>query len=159
MGGATRTVLSFMAAVLAGACVDTALSLVVDVDGGSASATEDLVNVSIDASIRVGEFAVSGDTFTLPGADLFVGETPIAQLVLNRPEGFTNTLEPGQSTRVTITGMGRVTSDARATLCASETATVLLQWRAEEQPDDDLDPPLGDMGASEGTLTVTCPSL
>ncbi len=80
-------------------------------------------------------------------------------MVLDRPEGFTGRLEPGEDTEVVSLGSVDLAAypGARELLCSGAEVTFLLGWQAAEQPDDPLDPPIMSFGNAEGsTRDVTC---
>lgn len=138
-------------------CIDTALSLVLDVQNGAVTVEPDEhLSIEVTARLRVGEYALSGDSFTVPRASVFVGETPVAEINLDRPEGFVGRLEPGESVTLTFRGTtaGTPPASARATLCTAGEATVLMMWQAEQQADDPLDPPIMSFGTGEGTVAI-----
>lgn len=153
-----RFVLSVLLAVVVCACIDTALSLVVDVESASGDLGADTLSIEVRSTVRVGTYALAGDDFILPRATLFSQGSAAAEVVLERPEGFDGRLEPGEETTV----ISRGTSDladyprARELLCAGSDVTVLLGWQAAEQPDDPLDPPIMSFGNAEGVATIRC---
>ena len=109
-------------------CVDTELSLVVELQDAAVAIRDegegDVVRTDLTLFVRVGTYALSGDTFALPRAQVFVGDTLAAQINLDRPADFRGTLAPGESTTVAITGSVPVAAwpDARAVLCGAESA-------------------------------------
>ncbi|MEM9070695.1 MAG: hypothetical protein AAGE52_19465 [Myxococcota bacterium] len=147
-------------ALFSGSCVDTALSLVVDVrEATIVVESDDEVSVDLTLDVRVGRFALAGDDFVVPRAGILVDEIGVTEVVLNRPEGFDGRLEPGESTVVRIQGTAPASAapTARAQLCGGGSATVLVTWIADEQPDDPLDPPIRSMGnASLDTSMIVC---
>lgn len=154
----SRALFSIALIALAG-CIDTALTLVVEVEEASAEVTGERLTVEVTSRVRVGTHALAGDNFTLPRASLLVGGEPAAEVVLERPEGFTGRLEPGEETQIVSRGSVDLAAypNARALLCAGGEVTFLLGWQAAEQPDDPLDPPLMSFGNAEGTTRdVTC---
>lgn len=150
-------------ALLGLACVDTALSLVVELEDASVFVRDEgageVIRTDLSVFVRVGKYALGGDDFILPEAQVFVGEVPVAQVTLERPEGFDGTLEPGESTTVQITGSVSTAAypEARSQLCGAASATVLVLWTADQQPDDPLDPPNRQMGtATVDTSAIAC---
>ncbi len=144
-------------------CIDTALSLVVELEEATVYVRDEgageVIRTDLTVFVRVGKHALAGDDFILPEAQLFVGEVPVAQISLERPEGFDGTLEPGESTTVQITGSVSTAAypEARSQLCGADVATALVLWTADQQPDDPLDPPNRQMGtATLDTSAIVC---
>ncbi len=140
---------------LVGGCIDTALGLVLTVEGGAATADATTVTIEVRAELRVGEHALGGDSFIVPRASLFSGGEPVVDVNLERPAEFRGRLEPGESVTVTFRGTTDLPPASRTRLCGSDSATVILGWQAEEQPDDPLDPPIMSFGNGEGTVSVS----
>ena len=145
------------------ACVDTALTLVVELEDATVHVRDEgageVLRTDLTVFVRVGKYALGGDDFILPEAQLFVGEVPVAEINLDRPEGFDGTLEPGESTTVQITGSVSTAAypEARSQLCGASSVTVLVLWTADQQPDDPLDPPTRQMGtATLDTTDIQC---
>ena len=140
------------------ACIDTALGLVVEVGSADVLVAADTLEVNVSCDVRVGTHALAGDDFTLPMASIFVGDLPVAEINLNRPAMFTGRLEPGESRTIEVDGQATLTAfpNARDQLCGASEATVVVQWIAEEQPDDPLDPPLRSAGTANGSATIRC---
>ena len=68
-------------------------------------------------------------------------------------------LEPGEETDVSVMGVSSAGAfpAARDQLCAAGEVTVVLDYQADQQPDDPLDPPLMALGnATTTTMSVTC---
>jgi len=154
---------AFVALLVAVGCIDTALSLVVELEGATVHVRDEgageVLRTDLTVFVRVGKRALAGDDFILPEAQLFVGETPVAEINLERPEGFDGTLEPGDSTTVQITGSVSTAAypEARSQLCGADAVTALVLWTAEPQPDDPLDPPNRQMGtATVDTSDIRC---
>jgi len=147
--------------VLCVACVDTAPGLVVEATSASVrvtgSADGDVVGVDLVLDVRVGKHALAGDDFILPRASLFVDGAPIADVNLDRPEGFVGRLEPGESTTVSIEGESfpGAFPSARGSLCGAA-IEVVVDWQAETQTDDPLDPPISQLGSATTTASATC---
>lgn len=147
-----RAALVVLACSWGASCVDTELS--VDMELRSASITvlaDDTIELDLVANVRVGKHALSGDNFILSRADLvLVTGEPVAQIVLERPDGFDGRLEPGESVTVTIVGTSPPGTfpDARSLLCSGVEVEVSATWQAEQQADDPLDPPIMSFGAA-----------
>lgn len=144
-------------------CIDTALSLVVELEDATVYVRDEgageVLRTDLTVFVRVGKYALAGDDFILPEAQLFVGEVPVAEINLDRPEGFDGTLEPGESTTVQITGSVSTAAypEARSQLCGADTVTALVLYTADQQPDDPLDPPNRQMGtATLDTSDIRC---
>ena len=139
-------------------CIDTELGLAVDVTGASVSVDATDISVELTCDVRVGTYALAGDDFILPRAGIFVGEVPVAELNLERPVGFDGRLEPGESTTVTLVGSAGIDAypSAPGQLCGASAAEVTVNWVADQQADDPLDPPIRDMGTAVGTATIRC---
>lgn len=145
---------------LAAGCVDTELSVDLQVVGGEIVAFEDgSLESTVDIEVRVGRYALSGDDVSLSRVGFFAAGDPVAELVPMRPEGFETRIEPGERRRATIRSTAPAGSHpaARAALCNGAATTTLVTWTAEQQPDDPLDPPLMSFGSAEGAVTVRCP--
>lgn len=156
-----RSALLGVAALLGVGCIDTALSLVVELRSAQVSLdAEDVLAVDLVLDVRVGEHALAGDDFVVPRAGIVVsGGDPVAEINLERPEGFDGRLEPGESTVVRISGrsLPGAFPRARELICGGAPLEVVVTWTAREQPDDPLDPPLMSMGsASIVTTDVSC---
>ena len=144
-------------------CIDTALSLVVELEDATVYVRDEgageVLRTELTVFVRVGKHALGGDDFILPEAQLFVGEVPVGEINLDRPEGFDGTLDPGESTTVQITGSVSTAAypEARSQLCGASEVTVLVLWTADTQPDDPLDPPNRQMGtATLDTTDIQC---
>lgn len=144
-------------------CIDTALSLVVELEDATVHVRDEgegeVLRTDLRVFVRVGKHALGGDDFILPEAQLFVGEVPVAEINLDRPEGFDGTLDPGESTTVQITGSVSAAAfpEARSQLCGAASVTALVLWTAEPQPEDPLDPPSRQMGtATVDTSDIRC---
>ncbi len=151
---------SFAWVALAGGCIDTELSVDLQVLGGEVVVPEDgSLDATVELEVRVGRYALSGDDVSLSRVGIFFGGDPVAELVPMRPDGFDARIEPGERRRVTLrsTSPGGSYPAARALLCAGGDATALVSWTAEQQPDDPLDPPLMSCGSAEGAVTIRCP--
>ena len=141
------------------ACVDTALTLVVELEDATVYLRDEgageVLRTDLTVFVRVGEHALGGDDFILPEAQLFVGEVPVAAINLDRPEGFDGTLAPGDSTTVRLTGSVAAAAypEARSQLCGARSVSVLVLWTADQQPDDPLDPPTRQMGTASLDIT------
>ena len=150
----TRAALVALAGLLAGSCtVDTELGVAADIQGASVSVSEDaagggdVVGVEVEVRFRVGEHAEGDREFVANRLELFVGESPVAQLNV----GFMETLSPGDDVTTTITGTSTAGAwpDARAQLCGGDTlVTLLINW------DDRTTDELG--RAQTSTMNVTC---
>lgn len=154
-----RAVAVAVLALFAASCVDTELSVDLQVEGGEiVVAADDGLEATVELEIRVGTYALSGDDVSLSRIGFFVGDVAAADLVPMRPEGFDSRIELGERRRVTVrsTAPAGAFPSARDVLCGSSTATALVTWTAEQQPDDPLDPPLMSFGSSEGLVTVRC---
>lgn len=158
-----RAALVLLACTCWGAsCVDTELS--VDMTLRSASITvqpDDAVAIDLVANVRVGKHALSGDNFAVARADLvLVTGEPVAQIVLELPEGFMGRLEPGESATLMIRGTSPVGAfpNARSLLCSGAAEVeVSATWQAEQQANDPLDPPIMSFGtAILDTDDVSC---
>ena len=153
---------SIMAAALCGACIDTELGLVVELESASIRVHDEgagpVVRVNVDVFVRVGNHALAGDSFVLPEVSVFRDEAPVAQINLERPEDFVGRLEPGESTTVRLTGSAPVSAfPAAAELCDASAVEVVIQWTADTQAEDPLDPPNRQMGSSTtNTFDVDC---
>lgn len=142
-------------------CVDTELSVDLQVEGGElVVAADGSLDATVELEIRVGTYALSGDDVSLSRIGVFApgAEGASAELVPMRPEGFDSRIEPGERRRVTVrsTAPADAFPSARAMLCGASSATALVTWTAEQQPDDPLDPPLMSFGSSEGAVVVRC---
>lgn len=152
---------ALLAIALCGACtVDTELGVAAEVQSAAITVTgtgaDDVVGVSIPTRFRVGEHAEGRKMFVIQRAELMVGETPVAQVGIDYPDGFTGQLDPGSDQTVTLTGATPPGAfpDARGHLCGAASVRVLVRWQ-------DVTPgamPLpGDYGVAEGeTSEVTC---
>jgi len=151
-----------LAAAPSGGCVDTELSLDAQVRAASVTlGADDVIEVELEMDVRVGKYAIAGDDFVIPQVGLFVGDAPVAEVNLERPEGFDGRLEPGESTTVTLRGatLPGAYPAARGVLCGGGEVevTVVAEWTAQQQPDDPLDPPIMSFGVAEGsTRDVGC---
>ena len=147
--------LALLGAVLAAGCtVDTETGV-----GATVQSTEvTFMGTGIDATIalemtiefHVGEHVEEGRTFIPLGVDVFVGERIVGRAMFDRPPGFDNMLDPGQTERVTFHGMGFVeAADGKDLACApGAMVTVLVRW-------DDMT--AGEIGMTSVTLdSVTC---
>ncbi|MCU0672885.1 MAG: hypothetical protein MUE69_08865 [Myxococcota bacterium] len=156
----TVVVLAFVSA-LGASCVDTELSVDLQVEGGElVVAADGSLDATVELEIRVGTYALSGDDVSLSRIGVFApgADGAAAELVPMRPEGFDSRIEPGERRRVTVrsTAPADAFPSARAMLCGASSATALVTWTAEQQPDDPLDPPLMSFGSSEGAVVMRC---
>lgn len=137
---------------------DTELSLAVEVTSATAGVRADTIEVEVTCDVRVGRFALAGDDFILPQAAIVVDGVPVAEVVLERPEGFDGRLEPGQSTVVETRGSIPLSAfpSTRDAVCGQSNVEVSVQYEAAQQPDDPLDPPIRALGAAQGEATVRC---
>lgn len=158
--GALAIVASLAWVTLAGGCIDTELSVDLQVLGGEVVVPDDgSLDATVEMEVRVGRYALSGDDVSLSRVGIFFGGDPVAELVPMRPEGFDGRIEPGERRRITLRSTSPAGSypAARALLCAGGDAISLVSWTAEQQPDDPLDPPLMSFGSAEGAITIRCP--
>ncbi|MFK8001158.1 MAG: hypothetical protein AB8H86_16310 [Polyangiales bacterium] len=137
---------------------DTELSLAVEVASATAGVRGDVVEIEVVCDVRVGTYALAGDDFILPQASIVVDGVPVAEVSLERPEGFSGRLEPGESTQVTTQGSVPLSAfpSTRDRVCGQSVVEVSVQYQAEQQPDDPLDPPVRAIGAAQGEATVRC---
>lgn len=159
--GRALGVLSALVALFGAGCVDTELSVDLQVEGGElVVAADGSLDATIELEVRVGTYALSGDDVSLSRIGVFApgAEGASAELVPMRPEGFDSRIEPGERRRVTVrsTAPADAFPSARPMLCGASEATALVTWTAEQQPDDPLDPPLMSFGSSEGAIVVRC---
>ena len=138
-------------------CIDTELSLDVQVRSGSTTVSPDSqVQLELSVDVRVGEHALAGDDFTIQRASLFAGEELISDIVLQRPDDFSGRLEPGQSRTLSLRGNSTEPIDNAQALCNADVRVSVL-WQAQEQPDDPLDPPIMSFGTAEShNVDVRC---
>ncbi len=156
-----RRSLGLLAVLFGAGCIDTALSLVVEVRSAEVAFDgADVLAVDLVVDVRVGEHALAGDDFVVPRAGILVADgDPVGEINLERPEGFVGRLEPGESTVVRVSGrsLPGAFPRARELICGGAALEVVVSWTAREQPDDPLDPPLMSMGsASIVTTDVSC---
>lgn len=153
-------------AVAAAGCIDKEPGLAVTVQSAAVSvegsADTTVVGAELRTELHVGKHALAGrDAITIENVDLFVGDSPVARLSADRPEGFDDSLEPGQTRTFTIVAdsPAGTFADARETLCAgSPEVEVNLVWAAEVTTDDPEMPVMREMGQSNVTTTdVSCP--
>ncbi|MAQ14816.1 MAG: hypothetical protein CMN30_08470 [Sandaracinus sp.] len=144
-------------------CIDTAPGLVVELEDAAVAIRDEgageVVRTDLSLFVRVGKYALAGDTFMLPRAQVFVGEELAAQVNLERPADFTGTLEPGESTTVAVTGTVSTEAwpGARAAICGAGSVEVLAVWTAESRPDDPTDAPIMQTGnAVVDTSAIAC---
>ena len=148
--------------VLCSGCIDTELGLDVLVTGGSLTVPTtptmgSNLSLTLDLNVRVGTFALNGNSFSLQRASVFSGENAVAQLILSRPAGFDSRLEPGESIDITVSGTNGADGFPQASaLCDVGTARVVVDYAADSVPDDPTDPPVMSIGTAEGNVTVTC---
>lgn len=137
---------------------DTELSLAVEIASATAGVSGDTIEIEVVCDVRVGTYALAGDDFTLPRASIVVDDVPVAEVLLERPEGFNGRLEPGESTQVVTRGTVPLSAfpATRESVCAQSVVEVSVQYQAEQQPDDPLDPPLRAIGSAQGEATVRC---
>lgn len=137
---------------------DTELSLAVEVTSATAGVRGDTIEIEVVCDVRVGTYALTGDDFVLPQASIVVDGVPIAEVILERPEGFDGRLEPGESTEVMTRGSIplSVFPATRDMVCGRDSVEVLVRYEAEQEPDTPLDPPLRATGAASGDATVLC---
>ena len=145
-------------------CVDTELSLAVTVESAEVEVRSDtdgdVAALELSVHVRVGEHALAGDDFILPNASVFDGDAVVVTVNLMRPADFMGRLEPGESAMLTIVGESQPGAfpSARDSLCTSDDLRVLLNWQADAQPDDPLDPPIMSVGtAMTTTVSAHCP--
>lgn len=146
-------------ALLALGCIDTELSVDVQVVGGEiVVAADGSLDSEVELDVRVGKYALAGDDLSLSRVGFFVAGDPVAELVPMRPEGFDSRIEPGERRRITVRSTAPATAfpAARDAFCGTSEATTLVTWTAAQQPDDPLDPPLMSFGSAEGLVVVTC---
>jgi hypothetical protein len=160
-GSRSARALSALVAVFGVSCVDTELSVDLQVEGGElVVAADGSLDATVELEIRVGTYALSGDDVSLSRIGVFApgADGAAAELVPMWPEGFDSRIEPGERRRVTVrsTAPADAFPSARAMLCGASSATALVTWTAEQQPDDPLDPPLMSFGSSEGAVVVRC---
>lgn len=153
-----RAALALPLAVLVGACtVDTELGVAATVRGGAVTITsDDVVQVEARTEFRVGEHADGTRQFVLGRLELFVEDTPAAQVNPDYPPGFDGQLSPGEEQAVTLTGAttpGAFPS-AREVLCGASTVRILVRWQDVTPGDTPVD---SEFGVAEGTTgDVTC---
>lgn len=137
---------------------DTELSLAVEVVSATAGVRGDVIEIEVVCDVRVGTYALAGDDFILPQAIIVVDGIPVAEVALERPEGFSGRLEPGESTQVVTQGTVPLIAfpATRERVCGQSTVEVSVEYRADQQPDDPLDPPIGSVGSAQGQATVRC---
>lgn len=142
-------------ALLAGSCtVDTELGVDAEIQGASVSVTSDaagggdVVGAEVRVRFRVGEHADGARTFVANRLELFVGETPVAQINV----GFSETLSPGEDLTTTVSGESPPGAwpGARDVLCSgAPEVTILIRWD---------DTTAGELGLDDATTTdVSCP--
>jgi hypothetical protein len=137
---------------------DTELSLAVEVTSATAGVRAETIEIEVVCDVRVGTYALAGDDFILPQASIVVDGVPVAEVVLERPEGFSGRLEPGESTQVSTRGSIPLSAfpSTRESVCGRGSVDVLVQYQAAQQPDDPLDPPIRAIGSALGDATVRC---
>lgn len=152
--------------LVAGAtCVDTEPGLAVTLQSASITVEgmddSQVVGAELQMRLHVGKHALAGrDAITIEDVELFAGESPVARLTADRPEGFDESLEPGQTRTFAVTAASPDGTflDARDTLCGgSVEVQVNLVWSAEVQTDDPEMPIMREMGQSDtATMDVSC---
>ena len=146
--------------LVVGCTVDTELGVAAEVQGAAITVTgmgmDDVIGVAIPTRFRVGEHAEGRKMFVIQRAELVVGETPVAQIGIDYPDGFTGQLDPGTDQTVTLTGATPPGDfpDARGHLCGAASVRVLVRW---QDVTPGMTPLPGDFGVAEGeTSDVTC---
>lgn len=137
---------------------DTELSLAIEVTSATAGVRSDTIEIEVVCDVRVGTYALAGDDFILPQASIIVDGVPVAEVSLERPEGFSGRLEPGESTQVMTQGSIPLSAFpmTRERVCGQSSVEVSVQYEAAQQPDDPLDPAIRAIGAASGEATVRC---
>lgn len=146
-----------LALSVAGCTVDTELGVAAQVRGGAVTVTsDDVVRAEAVTEFRVGEHAGGERQFVLGRMELFVEDTPVAQVNPDYPPGFDGRLSPGERQTVTVTGAttpGAFPS-ARDVLCTASTVRILVRWQDVTPGDAPVD---SEFGIAEGTTEdVTC---
>ena len=157
--GTGYRVLVAAAAVLASCTVDTELGVAAEIQSAAVTVTgtgdATVVAVSIPTRFRVGEHAEATRMFIIQRAELMVGETPVAQMGIDYPPGFTGQLAPGDDQTITLTGETPAGAfpEAPGQLCGA-TVRVLVRW---QDVTPGASPLPGDFGVTEASTTdVTC---
>lgn len=147
-------------AMLAGCTVDTELGVAAEIQSAAITVTgtgeATVVAVSIPTRFRVGEHAEGTRMFIIQRAELMVGETPVAQIGLDYPPGFTGQLAPGDDQTITLTGETSpgLFPEASGHLCGGAMVRVLVRW---QDVTPGMSPLPGDFGVTEALTTdVTC---
>ena len=149
-----------MLAFAIGCTIDTELGVAAEIQSAAitvmAVGTDDVISVSIPTRFRVGEHAEGRKMFVIQRAELMVGETPVAQMGIDYPDGFTGQLDPGTDQTVTLTGATPPGAfpDARAQLCGAASVRVLVRW---QDVTPGMTPLPSEFGVTEATTSdVSC---
>jgi hypothetical protein len=126
----------------AGCTVDTETGVGADVLSTDVS----FAGTGIDATIalqmtvrfHVGEHVMDARTFIPLRVDLFVGEQLVGTVNLDRPPGFDNTLEPGESETVDFTGSGFVANATARDLACDPASMLTINIRWDDMTADEI---------------------
>lgn len=149
----------------AAACIDTEPGFDATLERASvevrAAEGADVVGVELRVQVRVGTYALDGRNFRVTRAQINVGGAPVAEVVLNRPDGFDRTLSPGETETYTFVGESNPGAfpNARAVLCgAGTTAQVIVTWDATLETGEPESPTTMELGTfMADTMDITCP--
>jgi len=128
--------------VLAGLAIAGAAGCTVDTETGvgadvlatdvtfAGTGLEATIALQMTVRFHVGEHVMEARTFIPLRVDLFVGEDIVGTVNLDRPAGFDNTLEPGETESVDFTGSGFVANATARDLACDPAAlvTILIRW-------------------------------
>lgn len=123
------------AAVFLGCTVDTELGVAATINAASVQVAgtggDTVVSVDMTVAFRVGEHATGERTFAPVRVDLYAAGAFAASVVLDRPDGFDDSLGPGESATVELHGetASGAYPEAAGVLCADEALVdAVLRW-------------------------------